>query len=208
MAMLDKRLKRMEERVIKIVPKEEQGVVSSTGRAVVKPPLPPAPPRSAGGSKKRAAEAAFGDELDEWANAKAPVADSKDGVLDETDKEPLKKQVLEEHNLLQEGADKLPSKEIQEHLAEVFFRRSILSELPATAQAELYAEVGARHGTAGPDTRSLRHFSALFKSPRSAHGACVSARRGVGKRGARHRTTSVRHSKYHDSDRISHPGSA
>jgi len=121
MAMLDKRLKRMEDRVIKIIPKEEQGVVSSTGRAVVKPPLPPPPPKSAGGSKKRVAEAAFGDELDEWANAKAPEAVSKAGVVDEAEKEPLKKQASEEHNLLQEGADKLPSKEMQEHLAEVFF---------------------------------------------------------------------------------------
>ncbi|KAI7085349.1 hypothetical protein KC352_g40924, partial [Hortaea werneckii] len=33
MAMLDRRLRRMEERVIKILPKEEQAVVSSTGRA-------------------------------------------------------------------------------------------------------------------------------------------------------------------------------
>ena len=120
MAMLDKRLKRMEERVIKIIPKDEQGVVTSTGRAVVKPPLPPAPPKSAGSSKKRVAEAAFEDELDEWANAKVTTTETKDEAHD-TEREPLKVQESEEQNLLQEGADKLPSKELQEHLAEVFF---------------------------------------------------------------------------------------
>jgi hypothetical protein len=121
MAMLDKRLKRMEDRVIKIIPKEEQGIVSSTGRAVVKPPLPPAPPKSAGGSKKRAAEAAFDEELDDWAYNKAPEAESKDENGDDMAKDPLKKQISKEQNLLQEGADYLPSKELQEHLAEVFF---------------------------------------------------------------------------------------
>ncbi|SMR42395.1 unnamed protein product [Zymoseptoria tritici ST99CH_1E4] len=119
MAMLDKRLKRMEDRVIKVLPKEDLGVVTNTGRAVVKPALPPPPPKSAGPSKKRAAEQAFGDELNEWAagqsssnttkTAAAPAAGSTTKTRDE------------EHNLLLEGADKLPSKEIQEHLAEVFF---------------------------------------------------------------------------------------
>ncbi|EGP92272.1 uncharacterized protein MYCGRDRAFT_66346, partial [Zymoseptoria tritici IPO323] len=119
MAMLDKRLKRMEDRVIKVLPKEDLGLVNNTGRAVVKPALPPPPPKSAGPSKKRAAEQAFGDELNEWAagqpssnttkTAAAPAAGSTTKTRDE------------EHNLLLEGADKLPSKEIQEHLAEVFF---------------------------------------------------------------------------------------
>ncbi|TKA72335.1 hypothetical protein B0A55_06758 [Friedmanniomyces simplex] len=117
MAMLDKRLKRMEERVIKIIPKDEQGIVSSTGRAVVKPALPPPPPKSAG-SKKRGAEQAFGDELDEWAQAKAGTsADSKPAAITDN---PVAHDA-EEHNLLLEGADKLPSRELQEHLSEVFF---------------------------------------------------------------------------------------
>ena len=116
MAMLDKRLKRMEERVIKVIPKEDQGIVTSTGRAVVKPPLPPAPPKSAG-AKKRGAETAFGDDLDEWANANtAPVQADHD-----MDKEPLKVKDPEVQDLLHDGAEKLPAKEIQEHLAEVFF---------------------------------------------------------------------------------------
>ncbi|KAK3644394.1 hypothetical protein LTR56_009646 [Elasticomyces elasticus] len=121
MAMLDKRLKRMEERVIKIIPKEEQGIVSSTGRAVVRPALPPPPPKS-NGSKKRGAEQAFGDELDEWASAKAAVsADSKDATQATANHDIPTTQDAEEHNLLLEGADKLPSRELQEHLAEVFF---------------------------------------------------------------------------------------
>ena len=121
MAMLDKRLKRMEERVIRIIPKEEQGIVANTGRAVVKPPLPPAPPKSAGLAKKRGAETAFGDELEEWANSKAASGDIKQEPPQDGETEPLKVQESDEHNLLQEGADKLPEKELQEHLAEVFF---------------------------------------------------------------------------------------
>ncbi|KAK4634035.1 hypothetical protein CLAFUW4_01170 [Fulvia fulva] len=122
MAMLDKRLKRMEDRVIKVIPKEEQSVISSTGRAVVKPPLPPPPPK-AGTSKKRVAEEAFGNELEEWASGKQePVAKKTDAPEPHAiEKEPLATKESEEQNLLLEGADKLPAKEIQEHLAEVFF---------------------------------------------------------------------------------------
>lgn len=117
MAMLDKRLKRMEDRVIRIIPKEEQGLVATTGRSVVKPALPPAPPK-ASSSKKRGAEQAFGEELDGWAGAKADQAERSSSSA-----APAEKQLVdaEEHNLLSEGADKLPSKEIQEHLSEVFF---------------------------------------------------------------------------------------
>ena len=122
MAMLDKRLKRMEDRVIKIIPKEEQGIVASTGRAVVKPPLPAAPPKSATGTKKRAAGQAFGDDLDEWANIKAATDEQrKDDSQTGVDPETQKAHDSEEHNLLLEGADKLPPREIQEHLSEVFF---------------------------------------------------------------------------------------
>ncbi|CAK4031506.1 transcriptional regulatory [Lecanosticta acicola] len=123
MAMLDKRLKRMEDRVIKIIPKEEQGIVASTGRAVVKPSLPAAPPKPTASSKKRAAEVAFGDELEEWASDKnkPPAAASKEGPVTDEDSEKARAKDPEEQNLLREGTDKLPSKEIQEHLSEVFF---------------------------------------------------------------------------------------
>ena len=58
MAMLDKRLKRMEERIIKIVPKEEQDNTVSVTRAVVKPAIPGTIPVRSSTSKKRAADEA------------------------------------------------------------------------------------------------------------------------------------------------------
>ncbi|TID24496.1 hypothetical protein E6O75_ATG02861 [Venturia nashicola] len=109
MAMLDKRLKRMEDRVIKLIPKENQ---PSVPRAVVKPPLPAPPSKTM--SKKRAAEEAFGPELDSWAKSRNPSRIGDTMV-------PTKSQDAEEGGLLTEGANALPSKEIQEHLAEVYF---------------------------------------------------------------------------------------
>lgn len=113
MAMLDKRLRRMEERVIKIIPKEEMGDLADIGRAIVKPGMSALSVKAAG-SKKRAADDAFGAELDEWStanrdNVPGPPIDSSKG------------QDAEESRLLTEGAESLPSKEIQEHLSEVFF---------------------------------------------------------------------------------------
>ncbi|EFQ24873.1 fungal specific transcription factor domain-containing protein [Colletotrichum graminicola] len=117
MAMLDKRLKRMEERIIKIVPKNERDAnAASLTRAVVKPAIPGTLPAAKAGSKKRAADEAFGQDLDHW--AKAPVKN-----LLETPNKPtsLRAQEAEDNKLFLEGLDALPSKEIQEHLAEVFF---------------------------------------------------------------------------------------
>ncbi|KAL9062979.1 MAG: hypothetical protein Q9157_008501, partial [Trypethelium eluteriae] len=112
MAMLDKRLRRMEDRVIKVIPKEEAGRVSS--RAVVKPAIPGTPANNSA-TKKRQAEEAFGPDLDEWANTK-----STDRPPD-TSAQPSKGQDTDEHHLLTEGAEHLPPKELQQHLAEVFF---------------------------------------------------------------------------------------
>lgn len=117
MAMLDKRLKRMEERIIKIVPKEEQDTTAaSVTRANVKPAIPGTIPVRNSNSKKRPADEAFGTELDSWSKT-APQShldgDSKSASL--------LRQEAEENKLLSEGADALPSKELQEHLAEVFF---------------------------------------------------------------------------------------
>lgn len=120
MAMLDKRLKRMEERVIKVIPKDEQDIVATTGRAIVKPPLPPPPPKPAG-SKKRAADTAFDEELDDWANSNAEVIQSEGTGARDSRKEPLVVQDSDEQNMLQEGAENLPSAELQQHLSEVFF---------------------------------------------------------------------------------------
>ena len=107
MAMLDKRLKRMEERVIKIIPKEEMTNAAAIGRASVRPPASGQNPKAQSG-KKRAAGEAFGPDVDEWMQSK-------------TDSRPPKVLDSNEDRLLMEGADKLPSPEIQEHLSEVFF---------------------------------------------------------------------------------------
>ncbi|PBP18030.1 fungal specific transcription factor domain-containing protein [Diplocarpon rosae] len=120
MAMLDKRLKRMEERIIKIVPKEEQDATNPPViRAVVKPALPGTLLSKNARGKKRAADEAFGQELDNWSrstNAKANP--SLDGVSKPM---PLMIQEAEENRLFTEGADALPPKELQEHLSEIFF---------------------------------------------------------------------------------------
>lgn len=118
MAMLDKRLKRMEERIIKIVPKEEQDSTAvSLTRAAVKPAIPGTMPVRSVSGKKRAADEAFGpDLLDHW--SKAP---SKSNLDESSRPTSLKIQETEESKLLSEGAGSLPSKEIQHHLSEVFF---------------------------------------------------------------------------------------
>ncbi|KAF6830037.1 zinc finger transcription factor 1 [Colletotrichum plurivorum] len=115
MAMLDKRLKRMEERIIKIVPKSEQDPnAASLTRAVVKPAIPGTLPAKA--NKKRVADEAFGQDLEHW--AKAPAKTRIDAPNKPTS---LQAQEAEENKLFLEGLDALPPKEIQEHLAEVFF---------------------------------------------------------------------------------------
>lgn len=104
MAMLDKRLKRMEERVIKIIPKDEMSESSTTPRAIIKPSA--APSSTAG--KKRGAEEAFGPQLDEWADGKATSTSLNGRSTDES-------------KVNTEGVEFLPSSELQDHLSEVFF---------------------------------------------------------------------------------------
>jgi hypothetical protein len=113
MAMLEKRLKRMEDRVIKLIPKDSPA--ASIPRAVLRPALPAPPPKSMIG-KKRSSDEAFGaeKEIDQWAK---PLQ----GNFGESNSIPLQKIDSDEHKLLTEGAEALPSKEIQEHLAEVYF---------------------------------------------------------------------------------------
>jgi hypothetical protein len=115
MAMLDKRPKRMEERIIKTIPKSDQEVASSVTRPVVKPVIPGTVPSSKP-TKKRGAEEAFGPDLEVW--AKAP---SKPKIEGDDWPSSVQVQEREENKLQHEGAEALPSKEIQEHLAEVFF---------------------------------------------------------------------------------------
>ncbi|KAF2655710.1 hypothetical protein K491DRAFT_411253 [Lophiostoma macrostomum CBS 122681] len=112
MAMLDKRLKRMEDRVIKLIPKESLPSVSGVGRSVVKPALPGAPPKTPT-TKKRPAEEAFGTELDDWSKSKTANPDAAGSAS--------RAKESDDSRLLTEGAESLPSKEIQEHLAEVYF---------------------------------------------------------------------------------------
>lgn len=107
MAMLDKRLKRMEERVIKTIPKEEMANVAAIGRANVRPSASGQNIKAQNG-KKRAAGEAFGHDVDQWAESKPGSRPPR--VLDSN-----------EDRLLMEGAEKLPSPKIQEHLSEVFF---------------------------------------------------------------------------------------
>lgn len=104
MAMLDRRLKRMEERVIKIIPKDEAPDTASVPRAVLKPTAGNQPMSG----KKRGAEEAFGSQLDKWAETKTTAQLQK-----------VKR--AEESKINLEGAEHLPSPEIQEHLSEVFF---------------------------------------------------------------------------------------
>jgi hypothetical protein len=82
----------------------------------LKPSAAATAPSKTGGAKKRDADEAFGAGLDDWASLKAKVA--SDSI---TRPPSVLKVEAEESKLLTEGADKLPTSDIQEHLAEVFF---------------------------------------------------------------------------------------
>ena len=107
MAMLDKRLKRMEERVIKIIPKEGKEDIDAIPRAVLKPSGPGSNMKG-GSGKKRAAVEAFSH-------------DSEDSTEVKMSTRPLPNLERKSSKGLDEGVEKLPPKDIQEHLSEVFF---------------------------------------------------------------------------------------
>ncbi|KAF5857868.1 hypothetical protein ETB97_005175 [Aspergillus alliaceus] len=111
MAMLDKRLKRMEDRVIKTIPKDEARDMASIGRSAVRPPQPGQTARS---QKKRSADEAFANEMGEWTRGDRKASQ---------DIFPMRRESKpgDGTGLMTEGAEFLPSLEIQEHLAEVFF---------------------------------------------------------------------------------------
>ncbi|KAF2640647.1 hypothetical protein P280DRAFT_377582, partial [Massarina eburnea CBS 473.64] len=115
MAMLDKRLRRMEDRVVKLIPKEDLRALANVGRSVVKPAIPGGPPKTptSASNRKRGAEEAFGSELDEWAKTKSANPDIVGSAS--------KTKESDDNSLLTEGAESLPPKDIQEHLAEVYF---------------------------------------------------------------------------------------
>ena len=106
MAMLDRRLKRMEERVIKIIPKDEASRSHHVTRAVVKPSHPP---HKQSGRKRPAAEMT-GLRTDRMLDPR-PSAEASSVVFH---KGPNPKPI-------QEGAEHLPSKELQQYLSEIFF---------------------------------------------------------------------------------------
>lgn len=112
MSMLDKRLKRMEDRVIKIIPKDEARHLTQVPRAVVRPKAQPDDEKSLG--QKRNADEAFGSELDKWSDPlpsrKLPISSTADHLFEDTD-----------GVLMTEGMDLLPCLELQNHLAEVYF---------------------------------------------------------------------------------------
>ncbi|OAA38569.1 zinc finger transcription factor 1 [Metarhizium rileyi] len=119
MAMLDKRLKRMEDRIIKIIPKPDQDTVSFTPRAVVKPAVPRTNQGSKLASKKRGADEACSANLEAWTKGAPKIkasGDSTDDASPSTDDGQSDESIL-----FREGIDALPSRDIQEHLAEVFF---------------------------------------------------------------------------------------
>ncbi|KAL2847231.1 fungal-specific transcription factor domain-containing protein [Aspergillus pseudoustus] len=111
MAMLDKRLKRMEDRVIKTIPKDEARDMAAIGRSNVRPPVPGQATKN---QKKRSADEAFAAEMEEWARA------SRNAPQDTF---PMRREGKSSDgpSLSTEGAEFLPSLEIQEHLSEVFF---------------------------------------------------------------------------------------
>ncbi|KAI9736618.1 MAG: hypothetical protein M1834_000822 [Cirrosporium novae-zelandiae] len=119
MAMLDKRLKRMEDRVIKLVPKEEQNVVSSIGRSIVKPSLPgQGKPGKGSNLKKRSADEAFSSDLKDWSKSGSSTAMAPGS----SKPNPLVTSDSEAHRLeMEEGAEHLPSQDLQVHLSEVYF---------------------------------------------------------------------------------------
>ncbi|KAJ1337667.1 proline utilization trans-activator [Microdochium nivale] len=112
MAMLDKRLRRMEDRIIKTLPKmEQEASANAVVRAIVKPALPGTLKQ---GVKKRKVDEAFAADFSTWARSSSNPNDPSRSVA-------LKVQEEEENRLLTEGREALPSQELQEHLAEVYF---------------------------------------------------------------------------------------
>ncbi|KAL5612776.1 hypothetical protein BROUX41_004139 [Berkeleyomyces rouxiae] len=125
MAMLDKRLKRMEERIIKAVPKsDEYNPTQLVTRATVKPSILGSNSSAKGaqtakpqGPKKRPADEAFGHDLDSWAYA--PSKSTINSSVPRLPPQPTQEQ--ENDELSAQGREALPPTEIQEHLAEVYF---------------------------------------------------------------------------------------
>lgn len=106
----------MEERLLKSVPKDEvSSILATTGRSVVRPTATSHKLSLAG--KKRSADSAFGEDLDTWAYSTS-TAKAKGSVGNGAPASAMGR-LLESD--VEDGASALPSRELQEHLAEVFF---------------------------------------------------------------------------------------
>lgn len=109
MAMLDRRLKKMEERLLKCIPKDEaSAAVAVTGRSVVKP-------TASVYSKKRTVDMAFAaKELDEWSKRSAK-AYRGNGAEKQTVTQGIQADNIDD------GSGALPAPDVQIHLADVYF---------------------------------------------------------------------------------------
>lgn len=200
MAMLDKRLKRMEDRILKIVPKSEQDPTAATVvRAQVKPQLPSSTSTNKQSAKKRAADEAFGAEFETW--AKQP---QKSKPEDARKFASLQVQEQEDGKLLLEGREALPTKEVQVHLADIFFENiygqayhllhkpSYMRKLKWVATSESHhrastANVSQSRCTAtSPSAFCLCYLCAVLRSSHVRKQTTFSAWRGVGHDRARH----------------------
>jgi hypothetical protein len=210
----------MEERIIKIVPKEEQDSAVSITRATVKPAIPGTIPVRNSTGKKRTADEAFGPELDSWSKS---VSHSNA----DTGNKPtsLMIQEAEESKLLSEGAEALPSKEIQEHLSEIFFENlygqtyhllykpSFMRKLKLVSPSPIVlvvtdSDVQGRHRTTSLDTCGLRYICAILNTPKAQYHACILAWRGLGIRGSRHCHEAIRVAQYYNTHMSTHTWSA
>ncbi|KAK6544470.1 hypothetical protein TWF694_001164 [Orbilia ellipsospora] len=118
MATLDKRMKRMEERLLKYVSKDQAASLGPIARSVVKPNpsvLQASASEAQRNSRKRSADRAFSDEA-----RKKPALVPK--VIESTQPLSVKRSQGDvSDEMLEEGKDKLPTRELQEHLVEVYF---------------------------------------------------------------------------------------
>lgn len=174
MAILDKRLKRMEERIIKIVPKADHQAFPPVVHAVVKPPVSGtghSPKLLA--SRKRHLYEYFDQELGAW--AKAP---SKSGLPDGSPSSGEAQRDDDDDKLLREGVEALPPKDVQQHLAEVFLDNVYGQGYhlhPALRMAQHH------HSDLPPDPGPARVWNLPWRSqlgpgrPGHPHGLCPSA---------------------------------
>lgn len=218
MAMLDKRLKRMEERIIKIIPKSEQEGASSVTRAVVKPAIPGTLNNAKQANKKRGADEAFGSDLENW--ARGP---SKSKIDAPNRTATIHIQETEESKLLLEGGDALPSKEIQEHLAEVYFENiygqayhllhkpSFMRKLKYVSSPRLVRSnclttslLQGWRFTPRPNPFRLRHRRSLLEPSQTELNSQFPPRRRVGSRSPRHSDKEIRMAQHHHSYMSAH----